>query len=81
MQHRNEAGVVGIERRSVGFAGNAARPRELVYSCKQYRRQMRGGRVLEIRGGNHYIFVSHRDQTLRAMRDFLRGVAGATTRP
>jgi pimeloyl-ACP methyl ester carboxylesterase len=37
----------------------------------QFRRSARGGRVLEVRGGHHWIFLSHADQVARAMRDFL----------
>ena len=29
------------------------------------------GQVLEIRGGHHWIFVSHRDEVLAAVRKFL----------
>ena len=30
-----------------------------------------GGEVLEIRGANHYVFMSHETETLSAIRSFL----------
>jgi non-heme chloroperoxidase len=37
----------------------------------EFRRRVRRGRVLVIHGGHHWIFVSHRNTVLRAMRAFL----------
>ena len=40
-------------------------------SRDQFRREVEHGTVLEIHGGHHWIFVSHRDQVLAAVRHFL----------
>jgi len=40
-------------------------------SRDQFRREVAHGTVLEIHGGHHWIFVSHRDQVLAAVRHFL----------
>jgi pimeloyl-ACP methyl ester carboxylesterase len=40
-------------------------------SRDQFRREMQRGVVVEIRGGHHWIFLSHADRVARAMRDFL----------
>ena len=37
----------------------------------QFRTQVPKGQVLEIRGGHHWIFVSHRDEVIAAMKKFL----------
>lgn len=37
----------------------------------QFRTQVPKGQVIEIRGGHHWIFVSHRDQVIAAMKKFL----------
>jgi hypothetical protein len=36
-----------------------------------FRDQVRGGQVLEIHGGHHWIFVSNHDQVVSAVRRFL----------
>jgi len=41
------------------------------FSRAQFKREVRRGRVLEIHGGHHWIFLSHADQVARAMREFL----------
>jgi hypothetical protein len=38
---------------------------------EQFRTQMAHGGVLEIHGGHHWIFVSHRDEVLAAVRRFV----------
>ena len=40
-------------------------------SRDQFRREVKQGTVLEIHGGHHWIFVSHREQVLAAVRHFL----------
>lgn len=40
-------------------------------SREQFKREMANGTVLEIHGAHHWIFVSHRDQVLSAVRQFL----------
>ena len=40
-------------------------------SRAEFKRNVANGTVLEIHGGHHWIFVSHRDQVLAAIRDFL----------
>ena len=40
-------------------------------SRDQFRREVAHGTVLEIHGGHHWIFVSHREQVLAAVRHFL----------
>lgn len=40
-------------------------------SRTEFKRRVVNGTVLEIHGGHHWIFVSHRDQVLAAVRDFL----------
>ena len=40
-------------------------------SIDQFRRSVRDSEVLEIRGANHYVFMSHEAETLRAIRAFL----------
>ena len=37
----------------------------------QFRDQVRNGFVVEIHGGHHWIFVSHREEVLSAVRRFL----------
>ena len=37
----------------------------------QFRDQVRRGTVVEIHGGHHWIFVSHREQVVAAVRRFL----------
>ncbi len=38
---------------------------------QRFRKQVRGARIVEIPGGRHYIFLSHRGVVTRAMREFL----------
>lgn len=40
-------------------------------SIEQFRTKVAGGEVLEIRGANHYVFMSHESETLSAIRSFL----------
>jgi pimeloyl-ACP methyl ester carboxylesterase len=40
-------------------------------SREKFRREIRRPTVVEIRGGHHWIFLSHADRVARAMRDFL----------
>jgi pimeloyl-ACP methyl ester carboxylesterase len=42
------------------------------YSRDKFRRDMKRGTVLEIRGGHHWVFLSHAERVARAMRDFLQ---------
>jgi len=37
----------------------------------QFRDEVPLGSILEIHGGHHWIFVSHRDEVIGAMRKFL----------
>jgi pimeloyl-ACP methyl ester carboxylesterase len=37
----------------------------------EFKREVARGTVVEIHGGHHWIFVSHRDRVLAAMREFL----------
>jgi non-heme chloroperoxidase len=37
----------------------------------QFRQEVAGAKVVEVHGGHHWVFVSHRDVVLRAIRDFL----------
>jgi len=37
----------------------------------QFRDEVRRGAVVEIHGGHHWIFVSHREQVVAAVRRFL----------
>jgi hypothetical protein len=37
----------------------------------QFRDEVQHGSVLEIHGGHHWIFVSHRDRVIAAVRRFL----------
>lgn len=37
----------------------------------RFRTEMRHGRVVELFGGDHYIFLSHPDEVERTMREFL----------
>lgn len=41
----------------------------------QFRHQIENGKVLELHGGNHYIFMSNEAQVEGAMREFLAGLA------
>ena len=38
---------------------------------EQFKKEVAHGGVLEIHGGHHWIFVSHRDEVLAAVRKFL----------
>ena len=38
----------------------------------QFRDEVQHGYVLEIHGGHHWIFVSHRDEVIAAVRRFLQ---------
>jgi len=41
-------------------------------SIEQFRKQMKNGQVVEIKGATHYVFVGpYKDQVIKAMRDFL----------
>jgi pimeloyl-ACP methyl ester carboxylesterase len=40
-------------------------------SREKFRREMQRGTIVEIRGGHHWIFLSHADRVSRTMRDFL----------
>lgn len=40
----------------------------------QFRHQIENGKVVQIHGGNHYIFMSNEDQVESAMREFLSGL-------
>lgn len=40
-------------------------------SIDQFRREMAGGRIVEIRNAQHYLFLSHPDVTIRTMRQFV----------
>lgn len=42
------------------------------YSREKFRRDVKRATVLEIRGGHHWIFLSHAERVARAMRDFLQ---------
>ena len=41
-------------------------------SIEQFRKQMKNGQVVEIKGATHYVFVGpYKDQVIALMRDFL----------
>ena len=40
-------------------------------AADQFRRNVSGGEVLELRGANHYVFMSHEAETISAVRSFL----------
>ena len=42
------------------------------YSREKFRRDVKRSTVLEIRGGHHWIFLSHAERVARVMRDFLQ---------
>jgi non-heme chloroperoxidase len=64
-QRTDTAHFAGLQAlvRGVGIATAQSRA--------EFRKRVADGTVLEIHGGHHWIFVSHRDQVLAAIRDFL----------
>lgn len=46
----------------------------------RFRAEVAGGRVLEIAGGRHYVFLTHPREVAQAIRDFARSTASASTR-
>jgi non-heme chloroperoxidase len=50
---------------------NTATEAVMLQLRNQFRDEVRGGRILEIHGGHHWVFVSHREVVVRAIREFL----------
>jgi non-heme chloroperoxidase len=40
-------------------------------NIEKFRREMRKGRVIELRNSNHYLFITNQDEVIREMRKFL----------